>query len=147
MLSIGKAGYKERVQSIVRTVRTICSGIAKIPGLKLMTPVGHQFMVVCFGSNELDIYRIKDVMAETGGWTLNDLQNPAAVHLCVTLPVASRGAAEFLADLQTSVEKVRKEGNCNAKQGTAGIYGSVGSVPSGSIEYLLNVFVDTTLTP
>jgi len=153
MLSIGKAGYRERVQSIVQTVRTICSGITRIPGLKLMTPVGHQFMVVCFGCSDeshLDIYRIKDVMAEIGGWSLNDLQNPAAVHLCVTLPVARRGPKEFLDDLQTCVEKVRKETNSNrsaAKQGTAGIYGTVGNVPSGSNEYLLNVFVDTTLTP
>jgi len=37
-------------------------------------------------------------MAEMGGWSLNDLQNPAAVHLCVTLPVARRGPKEFLDD-------------------------------------------------
>lgn len=151
MLSLGQEGYRTRVQSITATVRTICQGIAKIPGLKLMTPTGHQFMVACFGSDELDIYSIKDAIKKKGGWELNDLQNPAAVHLTVTMPVAGRGE-EFLRDLQAAVKIVRdetiKQGNNKVKkQGSAGIYGTVSKVPSGSVEHLLNVFIDTTLTP
>ena len=105
-------------------------------------------MVVCFGATDgLDIYRIKDRMSQAYGWSLNDLQHPACVHLCVTLQVAPH-AAEFVRDLRRSVEFVRGQTKEDgAKQGTAGIYGTVGSVPTGPVEHLLNIFTDETLAP
>lgn len=148
MLSLGQEGYCERVQSIVTAVRVMAKGISTIPGLTLLTPEGHQFMVVCFGSEALDIYHIKDVMSGSG-WSLNDLQYPASIHFCVTLSVAPK-ANEFLRDLQLAVETVRKESrykNNNKSHGTAAIYGTASSAPSGPVEHLLREFTDMTLTP
>lgn len=38
--------------------------------------------VVAFGSNDLDIYKVNDVMASRG-WSLNALHRPARYHNCL----------------------------------------------------------------
>ena len=143
MMSIGKDGYKERVCRIVMAAREIAAGVKEIAGLKLMTDL--PFMVVCFGSDELDIYRILDVMGETD-WGLVSLQSPASIHICVTLNVAPK-AKDFLQDLRKAVDTVRAEGMGTRKKGTAGIYGMADSLPKGPVQHILNVFTDMTLTP
>lgn len=143
LVALGREGFEGRASRIVEAARAIAKGVRGIPGLKLMTP--DPFMVVCFGSDEVDIYRVLDSM-ETCGWTLNSLQNPACVHVCVTLPMTSK-VALFLRDLQTAVAHVRKEGQAGKNKGTAGIYGAVGSLPDGPVECVLQTFVDMTLAP
>mmetsp|Transcript_20872 Transcript_20872/g.52728 ORF Transcript_20872/g.52728 Transcript_20872/m.52728 type:complete len:834 (+) Transcript_20872:118-2619(+) len=39
-------------------------------------------------SKKVNIYAVAAVLTKVFGWSLNSLQNPASVHLCVTLPVA-----------------------------------------------------------
>ncbi|KAL7572499.1 hypothetical protein ACA910_000325 [Epithemia clementina (nom. ined.)] len=143
MVSIGEEGYRTRAQSIVKAARDIAKGVASIPGLNLMTP--QQFMVVCFGSSEMDIYRVQDMMSKQG-WTLNSMQFPAGIHICVTLNVVPQ-VSQFLKDLRLAVEQVRKEGSSGRQKGTAGIYGTVGAVPAGAVEPTLKAFTDMTLTP
>ena len=135
-------------------------GIDSIDGITVLGK--KQYMVVCFcvdhqkdkhAAQLLDIYSIKDHMSETYGWNLNDLQNPACVHLCVTLSVAPR-ATEFVQNLRDSVAHVRQQsleqiemGGPIQKRGMAAIYGTVQSVPAGSVEYLLKCYTDETLAP
>ncbi|GKZ01364.1 hypothetical protein MPSEU_001087400 [Mayamaea pseudoterrestris] len=102
-------------------------------------------MVVCFGADEIDVYRVYDAM-EASGWTLNSLQNPPCVHVCVTLPMTTN-VAIFLKDLEAAVLQVKKEGVAGRSKGTAGIYGAVGSLPDGPVECVLQTFVDMTLAP
>ena len=120
LVSLGRTGFVSRASRIVEAARVIAKGIRDTPGLKLMTP--DPYMVVCFGSDEVDIYRVLDAM-KTSGWTLNSLQNPACIHVCVTLPMTSK-VALFVSDLQAAVSYVRKEGKAGNSKGTAGIYGA-----------------------
>ena len=143
LVSLGREGLEARAIRIVEASRVIAQGVAKIPGLKLMTP--KPSMVVCFGSDDVDIYRVLDSM-EASGWTLNSLQNPPCVHVCVTLPMTTK-VAVFLRDLQTAVMHVRREGKAGKSKGTAGIYGAVGALPDGPVECVLQTFIDMTLTP
>jgi sphinganine-1-phosphate aldolase len=71
LIAIGKDGYETRAQRIVNAARLIAKGVDEMPGLVLMTPI--PYMVVCFGSNVVDIYRVLDAM-KTLGWELNSLQ-------------------------------------------------------------------------
>ena len=90
---------------------------------------------------ELDVYAVSDEMSRRG-WSLNGLQNPPAVHICVTLRHAQPGVADrFVADLQASVEAV------SSSPGTTGamapIYGMTGTVETrATVDELLGRYGD-----
>jgi len=97
--------------------------------------------VISFESPELDIYRIMDAMAERK-WSLNGLQRPPALHLCVTLRHTRPGVAErFLADLRAAVAEVKA--NPHKEGGAAPIYGMANTLPDrGIIADLLRKYMD-----
>jgi glutamate/tyrosine decarboxylase-like PLP-dependent enzyme len=132
MLSIGHRGYRDHADRIVSASQRIAAGIAEIPALRLLTPLDQVSVVVCFGSTDpssLDIYRISDSMASLG-WALNELQNPASIHVCVTLNLCGRKETDdFLRDLRIAVAQVQSEGPAGKSKGTAGIYGA------GNVEF------------
>ena len=81
-------------------------------------------------------------MAELG-WALNSLQNPASIHLCVT--VCHVGHEEqFLADLRETFELV-KTLPASEQSGGAAIYGATASMPAGPVNQLLRVYNDVVL--
>jgi sphinganine-1-phosphate aldolase len=127
LVSIGRQGYRERVEQIVKAARSLAAGIDEIDGLRLMT--ARPYMVVCVGSDEMDIYRVQDALS-TAGWSFSSMQSPACIHLCVTLNTVPH-IARLVQDLRKAVEKVRSEGDKFSKKGTAGIYGTVGAIPGG----------------
>jgi sphinganine-1-phosphate aldolase len=102
-------------------------------------------MIVCFSSATLDIYRIGDMM-ETRGWSLNALQHPACLHMCVTLNTVAHVDA-FLLDLEASIGEARTEGAVGQTKGTAAIYGTTSSLPAGPVNALLRVFTDVSSLP
>lgn len=120
MLSIGEDGYRNKVSKIQEAALIIARGIYQTPGLKLLTP--RPYMVVCFGSDEVDIYRVQDIMSASG-WIIKELQGPASLHVCVTMSMVSK-VSFFIRDLRTAVAHVRKEGDAGKSKGTAGIYGA-----------------------
>jgi len=144
LMSIGESGFKSRVKSIMDASEKIARGISEIAGIHLL---GSQkpTMVVCFASEEIDIYRVDDAMSRRG-WELNSLQYPACVHICVTLAFVAV-VDTFLKDLREAVAEVRKEGPGGKKTGIAAIYGKAGSLPAGPVNEILRCFVDLALTP
>jgi sphinganine-1-phosphate aldolase len=128
LVSLGRDGYRTRVDQIVKAARSLAAGVEEMDGLKLLTT--KPYMVVCMGSDELDIYRIQDALT-AAGWSFSSLQSPACIHICVTLNVVPN-IDELLQDLRKAVEKVRSEGDGKgSKKGTAGVYGTVGAIPAG----------------
>lgn len=88
--------------------------------------------VVAFASHTLDIYKINDKM-KANGWFLNELQYPAAIHICVTqnhIPYIE----QFIIDLNRAIGQVRDEQNqdINGLEGDTGegasIYGTAQKV-------------------
>ena len=105
-------------------------------------------MVVCFGSSTVNVYRVADIMKKNNGWSLNSLQDPASVHICITLSIVPH-IENFVNDLKAAVDEIKKEqiNDPKSKQGSAGIYGMAGSMPEGPINDLLNAFLDVGMTP
>lgn len=138
MVSLGREGYVRHTKSVLETARTIRRGIEAIPELKV---IGDPLWVIAFRSEQVDVYRVLDEMAKRG-WSLNGLQSPPAVHLCVTLRHTQPGVAEtFLSDLRASVEAVR--GTPPSKDGMAPVYGLASSLPfKGVVSDLLSAYVD-----
>jgi glutamate/tyrosine decarboxylase-like PLP-dependent enzyme len=138
MVSLGREGYVKNTRAVLETGRAIRKGIEAIPQLRV---IGDPLWVIAFRSDVVDVYRVLDEMTKRG-WSLNGLQHPAAVHLCVTLRHTQPGVAEqFLSDLRASVEAVRNEPP--STDGMAPVYGLASSLPfKGVVSDLLCAYVD-----
>jgi glutamate/tyrosine decarboxylase-like PLP-dependent enzyme len=138
MVSTGERGYLDATRRILETARAIRVGIEKIPELFVL---GHPLWVIAFASDTLDIYKVLDRMSSRG-WSLNGLQRPPSVHLCVTLRHTEPAVAErFLADLAAAVADVKERPGDG--RGLAPVYGLAASFPvRGAVAELLRRFVD-----
>src|SRR5205814_2157020 len=112
----------------------------RVPGVTSMSADTHKFgyaakgtSVVLYRSPELAVYAVLDQMGQRR-WSLNGLQLPASVHLCVTLRHTQPGVADrFLGDLAEAVDQVRA--NPAAGGTMTPIYGMSGGVDTrGSVE-------------
>jgi sphinganine-1-phosphate aldolase len=137
MVSIGADGYLDATGRVLATAARIREGIAAIPGVRVL---GDPLWVIAFCTDGPNVYDVLDQMTRRG-WSLNGLQRPPAIHLCVTLRHTGDGVAErFLDDLRDSVEQ--------AAQNPGGglmtpVYG-MASVPEtrGDVDALLRTYCD-----
>lgn len=138
MVAFGEAGYLEATRRILETAARIKEGIASIPELHVL---GDPLFVIAFASEELDIYKVLDAMTDRG-WSLNGLQRPASLHLCVTLRHTQPGVAErFLEDLRESVAFVKAHPEVSG--GQAPIYGMANTLPDrGFIAEAMKDYMD-----
>lgn len=141
MVRLGYEGFMKHTAAILETADQIKAGIAKIPGLKL---VGDPLvMVICFqGEKGVNVLKVSDAMAKKG-WSLNPLQHPTSVHLCVTVRHVGR-ADKFLKELADAVEEVRSDPNAGHEGGSA-IYGMASSLPAGPVDDILRIYTDVSL--
>lgn len=115
------------------------SSVESIPELFVLgQPIGP---VVSFGAKEpLNVYDVGDKMSKRG-WNISALQNPAALHVSVTL-LWETSAKEFVVDLKEVVAGLvadPKSGNGN----TAAMYGTAATIPDKTIiEDVAAGFVD-----
>jgi glutamate/tyrosine decarboxylase-like PLP-dependent enzyme len=143
MVATGEDGYLEATGRILETGAAIRDGIAAIPHLRVL---GDPLWVIAFASDTVDVYRVLERMTRRG-WSLNGLQRPAAVHLCVTLRHTQPGVPErFLADLRASVAEVVAEPP--GDRGAAPIYGLAATLPfRGVVRDLLKKYIDLLYRP
>lgn len=138
LLSVGEQGYLENTRSILDAANRFRAVIKAQPGLHM---VGESLFVLAFGSGEVDIYRVMDEL-HARGWSLNGLQKPAAIHLCVTLRHCTPGLDEaFAADLAAAVDAARA--HPTSGDGMAPIYGTAGSFPvRGAVSEVMRRYLD-----
>jgi sphinganine-1-phosphate aldolase len=137
MVTIGEDGYLDATRRVLETAAAVRHGVAEIPGLRVL---GDPLWVIAFGSDEVGIYDVLDQMARRG-WSLNGLQNPPAIHMCVTLRHTRDGVAErFLGDLRACVEAARREPGGGLM---APVYG-MAAVPAtkGDVDDILRTYCD-----
>jgi sphinganine-1-phosphate aldolase len=137
LVSIGEEGFLENTRNIIETTRSIGRAVALIPELEVIG--GVEAMIVCFRSalTEVNIYNVGDYLAKKG-WSLNTLQHPSSIHLCVTLQHV--GAEErFIQDLKDAVKQAK---STDGMVGNAAIYGLASSLPAGPVDEMLRLFND-----
>jgi sphinganine-1-phosphate aldolase len=143
MVATGDDGYLEATRRVLETGAAMRDGIAAIPQLRVL---GDPLWVVAFASDTVDVYRVLEHMTRRG-WSLNGLQRPPAVHLCVTLRHTRPGTAErFLADLRASVAEILAEPA--GDHGVAPVYGLAATIPfRGMVRDLLKKYLDLLYRP
>lgn len=145
LMSVGEAGYLSACSQIVGATKKLLARIREgSPALAAELEVlGDPLVsVVAFRARSLNVYDIADGMAARG-WHLNALQNPPAIHVAVTMPVA-RVWDRLAADLEAVVEEEREKERARVAEGrkakgpaetgdTAALYGVAGSLPNKSV--------------
>lgn len=140
MMRLGYEGFLKNTEQILETAEEIKEGIKKIDGLFVLgDPL---VMVICFGGNGVNVLKVSDAMAKKG-WSLNALQHPVSVHLCVTVRHIGK-AKKFLAELAEAVAVVKSDPS-GAHEGGSAIYGMASSMPAGPVDDILRIYTDVTL--
>jgi sphinganine-1-phosphate aldolase len=139
MVAIGEKGYMEIAKKILETGAKIKKGIGEIPELYVL---GDPLWDIAFGSDTVDIYKIMDYMG-TQKWSLNGLQMPPAVHLCLTHRHTQPGLAEkFLQDLKSAVDQVKANPD-KETDGVGRLYGMSAQIPiKGVMDAFLKRYMD-----
>ena len=133
---LGEDGYLQKVRGILDTTQRLIDGITAIAGMKVLgKPHGSVF---AWNSDSVDVYQLGDAM-EAKGWKLDRQQKPPALH-CMVTPAHAAVVEPFLADLRACVASL-KAGE-PAPEGSAALYGMVGTVPKETADGFLLDFLD-----
>jgi glutamate/tyrosine decarboxylase-like PLP-dependent enzyme len=137
MLSLGRQGYRAIAADIFRTAAAIRAAVEAEPALQV---IGDPQFNIAFRSDEVDIFHVNDFLASRG-WRMNGLQNPPALHFCVTRPNTQPGVVEaFAADLHDAVAYAKEPPapmpRSGATYGAGGTVADPDRVRSGIFGYL-----------
>lgn len=154
LVRVGEAGYLDACVRIVGAARQVAGRLRSSPVLAAELEVmGDPLVsVVAFTARSLNIYDVADAMARRG-WHLNSLQDPPAMHVAVTLPIA-KVWERLTDDLEACVAEEREKERARAAEGkgargkamgdSAALYGVAGSLPhKGVVVDLATSFLDT----
>merc|ERR1712228_1106229 len=121
-------------KEIITTTRKITEALQKIPGIQIVGV--PDVSVIAFDSKDFNIYGLSDGMKKRG-WSLNALQFPSCVHLCVTRPHTLPGVAEkFIRDVTEITAEIMKDPSASDA-------GMAASIPDRSIvEDLTGVYLN-----
>ena len=103
---LGAEGYRAGAKEIMDMIARYRQGVESIPSLKVL---GRPHLsIVAFGSDEVDVFRVAEVM-EKKGWLPGLLQAPKAIHRMMSM-IHAPSLDEYLDDLRAAVGVVRQEG-------------------------------------
>jgi len=106
---VGEAGYLDLARKIIGARDRIIPGLQRL-GFRVMGR--HHSCIVSFSSDDVNVFKLADAMAENGWWFLaqrgiEEQGIPPSIHLTIT-PIHERSAEQMLKDLEDATEKVRK---------------------------------------
>lgn len=141
MMYVGKARYVSMTDEIIKTARHIEAELRKIPGLFVFGKPATS--VIAFGSKQFDIFKMGELLHKKG-WSLNALQFPSGIHICVTHAHTQPGVADrFLQDMRD----VARECLANSKEpveGKMAIYGVAQEISDRSlVSDITKYFIDS----
>ena len=102
----GKEGYKNNAKQIFRGVMRIKAAFKDDSDIFIFGR--PKVCVVSFGSNTINIYEVSSKMKKMK-WNLNELQNPASFHFCITNCHTDDIITTFIADLKMCLDEVVNE--------------------------------------
>ena len=103
---LGIDGYKKIAQDLMSFIDAYKAGIAEIPGLKILG--NPHLSIVAYGSDELDVFRVAEVMSEKG-WIPGLVQKPKGIHRMMSMIHAPELDA-YLSDARAAAGVVRQSG-------------------------------------
>jgi glutamate/tyrosine decarboxylase-like PLP-dependent enzyme len=123
---LGEDGDLELARAALAAAERIATGIAAIPGLRLVTRPDATIVAWTAEAGGPDVFAIADRL-EARGWAVDRQHRPTSIHLTCTANHAAIVDA-YLADVAAAVAEVRADPSL-ARGGTAPMYGMAAAVP------------------
>ncbi|CAH0703035.1 unnamed protein product [Spodoptera exigua] len=141
MMFVGKARYVTMTDEIIKTARHIEDEIRKIPGLFVFGKPATS--VIAFGSKKFDIFKMAELLHKKG-WSLNALQFPSGIHICVTHAHTQPGVSErFLKDMRDAARDCLADSKAPV-EGKMAIYGVAQEISDRSlVSDITKYFIDS----
>ncbi|CAD6191255.1 unnamed protein product [Caenorhabditis auriculariae] len=141
LLSFGRNEYVRRCKEIVSHTRKLVEKMKELPFIEVFG--SSDVSVVAFRGKGINIYAVSDRMNKRG-WNLNTLQNPDAIHICLTINQAHEEVVDaFIADLRLVSQEVADNADKGNKDSTAALYGMAAQIPDKSlVDELICEFLD-----
>ncbi len=102
---LGHSGYQAIARDLMHMVDRYKAGVAAIPGLQVIG--APHLSIVAVGSNDIDMFRVAELMAERG-WLPGLVQRPKGLHRMMSL-LHAPSMEQHLADLEACVASARGE--------------------------------------
>lgn len=150
MQALGKQGYVQAARTQLGSARAVAAGIRELAaqGEGVVLAGEPDLTVVAFMTTPesgLNVFNVNDAMSARG-WNLNALQNPACVHICITMANAATAKERFVADLKDAIHEVRTAPPGKYKDSMGAMYGMAASLPDKApVDALARVYLDTLL--
>lgn len=125
--SMGEDGYFAIAEELMSITRRLIDGVAAIDGVRVLGKPPVTVFAFESDAEDVDIYAVGDAL-EQRGWHMDRQIAPASLHVMVTSPAHGEVADDFLADLATAVEEVRRN-PAASQQGQAALYGMMTTLP------------------
>eukprot|EP00397_Hematodinium_sp_SG-2012_P024979 GEMP01026059.1.p1 GENE.GEMP01026059.1~~GEMP01026059.1.p1 ORF type:complete len:512 (+),score=106.92 GEMP01026059.1:777-2312(+) len=143
MVKMGRDGYINSTRTIVEAQRKVADGIRKMKGVRIIGSPDTSVVAFACGEGRDEAkftYGVNDAMTERG-WCLSALQQPPAIHHCLTLPTAAT-TDEFLSDLSTCIDVVTNDTTGKYDKGTAAVYGTAIAVSKSIVSEFCAAYLD-----
>ena len=101
---LGIDGYKRIASELMSFVDDYKAGIGAVPGLKVHG--APHLSIVTYGSDDLDVFRVAEVMSDKG-WLPGLTRQPKGIHRMMSL-IHKPSLDEYLSDLRAAVGVVRQ---------------------------------------
>ncbi|CAL1543772.1 unnamed protein product [Lymnaea stagnalis] len=130
MNSLGEEGYMAKAKKLMDITDRLKEGIGSIEGIKIMGNPHMTCLAIGSDNPDLDILAVADLL-EKKGWVIERQQNPSCIH-CSILPHHEVSCDQLVDDLRENV-KLATGNKQLSKQGTAGMYGMMATIPDSAI--------------
>jgi glutamate/tyrosine decarboxylase-like PLP-dependent enzyme len=101
---LGMEGYLEIARNLMAFIDSYREGLGNIQDVQVLG--NPHLSIVAYGSDEVDIFRVAELMAEKG-WIPGLVQKPKGIHRMMSM-IQAASSHEYLADLGVAVERVRE---------------------------------------
>ncbi len=102
---LGLEGYKQIARDLMAFVDAYKAGIGDIRGLEILGD--PHLSIVAYGSDEIDVFRVAEVM-QAKGWLPGLVQQPKAIHRMMSM-LHAPSLDDYLADVRAAVGVVRQD--------------------------------------
>jgi sphinganine-1-phosphate aldolase len=143
LVHTGCEQYRDSAEHIQRATLQVHYEMSKLKELEVLGK--PHVNVVAFRCKSRSIFALNDLLHEKG-WSLNILQNPDSLHLCLTGTNYAM-ADKFVEDMKVSVVELLELPE-DYKLGASAVYGMASSIPDRSmVKDVLVGYMDSTLSP
>ena len=143
LVNIGFEEYKNIAEKIVQSTNIIYQELSKIELIQILGQ--PRLNIVAFKTKNRSIFALNDLMIERG-WSLNVLQNPDSLHICIT-GTNYKKTTKFIDDIKSSIKDLLNL-PLDYKLGASAIYGMANGISDKTlIKDVVGCFLDTILSP